>query len=85
MYFTFLSLGREVNMTKLNASLLISLPAATELVSRILFGLITDKDDKGYVTKLRLLMISSLLSGSELLIFSFFSRRGQPPCVFWSE
>ena len=68
-YFTFPSLGREVSMTKLNAYLLISLPAATELVSRILFGLITDK---GFVTKFRLLMISSLLSGSELLIFSFF-------------
>ncbi len=56
-------------MTKLNAYLLITLQAATELVSRILFGLITDK---GYVTKFRLLMISNLLSGSELLIFSFF-------------
>ncbi len=67
--FTFPSLGREVNMTKLNAYLLITLPAATELVSRILFGLVTDK---GYVTKFRLLMISDLLSGSELLIFSFF-------------
>ncbi len=67
--FTFPSLGREVNMTKLNAYLLISLPAATELVSRIMFGLITDK---GFVTKFRLLMISNFLSGSELLIFSFF-------------
>ncbi|KAK2164234.1 hypothetical protein LSH36_67g02052 [Paralvinella palmiformis] len=70
-FFIFPPLAREYGMTKMQGAMLVSVSNVTELMSRLVVGLLVDK---GKVKKSYLIKISFTLSAILALIASFFSN-----------
>ncbi len=71
-FFVFPQLAREMSMTKLTGSLLVTLPSVTEIVFRPLLGFIVDKE---YISKVKMLNLCYFLSGAIILLMAFIPNR----------
>ena len=71
-FFVFPSLARELRMTKLQGAMLVSVSNITELLSRLLIGLLVDK---GLIRKPLLVQISFALSAVLAMAVSFFRHQ----------